>query len=209
MTSTLRLAIVVWVCVVGCFSRFDVARYRSATVRVVAAKSLALVPLVVSSAPGSQINVETTPRWLDGPRTTAQLQLAERVPAEELVRGRLATALGVATIVSPQDVDRAMDGARPVDLDRAIPDIANRTSADGVVVVSIKNYTARAAGLLNAEVAGDMTIALYAPDGGLAWSLQAHVVRGPAGSNAAPSLDHFLEYAMAKFDGEVRAMATK
>jgi hypothetical protein len=190
----------------GCFSRFSVTRYRSDTVQVKGLKVAALLPIMISSAPGSEVSIEAFPPWIEGTRSGSLLTVAERAPAEQLFRALLVKSLPVQWI-TPEEVDRAMAGATPSQLDRAIPEIAKRTRAEGVVAITIKNFHSRRAGTLNAEASGDVTIAVYAPTGGLAWSLQAHVVRGPAGSNAPPSLLHFVQYAIENLGTEVEAMA--
>lgn len=76
-----------------------------------------------------------------------------------------------------------------------------------MLLVDVSDFVARPAGLENAQATGQANVTCYGPSGEVQWSLSARVVKGTVGSNAAPTLSDFVEYAMTELGPEIQLMA--
>lgn len=190
----------------GCGSSINVTRYRAPTAQVGGLTRIAVMPLMVTSAAETQVNATFTPFWMAETKVTVPMSPAQYKPAEAtMFDGAKAAFAGVA-LASPDEVDAAMKDAHPADLEHAAAEVATRLRANAVLVVAVRNFNAQNAGLERAHASGLTDVTLYSAKGEVLWSLSGQVDRGPVGSNAAPSLTQFIEYAMSQLVPEMRQM---
>jgi hypothetical protein len=190
----------------GCFSAFNVTRYRAPAASAGSIQTIAVPPLIIVAATETQSTLSYAPGWYLQTSVTLPMSPAEYEPAQQATLESLRSSLSRWTIVPPAEVDKVMSGSALPQEKAMLGEIAKRTNADAVLIVRVRNFNQRPAALENAQASGTMDMTLYTADGSVIWSLVAEVVRGPAGSNAAPSLAQFMDYALDKFKPEVDQM---
>lgn len=210
-TTARRVALATLVSLIcaGCFSAFHVDRFRSPSYRPSRVRTVAVFPLLVKSAAERHANVSYGPGWFSQYTWTGDLSPAQYEPAAAVLERGAAQSFAGSRVVGPREVSSAMAGASPADVQSAVKQVAQRVSADAVLVFEVRDFTTRAAALENAQAEGRTDLVLYSATGELLWSLSAQVTRGPAGSNAAPSLAQFMEYAMERLEPEIREMMAR
>lgn len=210
-SRTSIVAVTLGLALSGCFSGFSVTRYRSPSASGEGPRKIAVVPLIIVAATETKSSFSHVAGWFSQTSIDLPMSPAEYEPAQAAVVEALGEALADRVLVGPREVDAAMRarGEAPGDERTVARAIAETTSSEGVLVTRIRNFNQRPAALENAQASGTMDLTLYDAAGEVVWSLAAEVVRGPAGTNAAPTLTQFVEYAMARFEPEVRELARR
>ncbi|MCA9671295.1 MAG: hypothetical protein KC503_37115 [Myxococcales bacterium] len=222
MSAPRRAAVVVFAALaaVGC-SSVNVKRWRApdASNRVAAIKTIALMPLLLAGKRRTEGSHNTVgPRWMARYAWTSTIAADQYQPAADVFAVGMKKAFPGRQVIAADVIDVEMrkldDRERASGLDKpatnarvAAARVARATKADAVLVCELRDFKARAAGLgESARTSARADIALYTVDEKQIWRMQAEIVRGPAGSNDAPTLTQLMEYSTPRLVKEVRAM---
>lgn len=167
-----------------------------------------MMPLIVQGAAEKVNRMSWLPGFIIQKSVRRPLSTAEYAPAASIAQQTLTRALQGRTIIPPSELTAALEGTQHQSIDSAVRAAAEKTGVGGVLTIEVSEYEARNAGLENAQATGRVGVVLYDAQARLIWSISATVVKGPVGTNAAPSLTQFMEYAMERLEPEVRAMAS-
>ncbi len=201
---------VAWACalsvaIVGC-SSLSLSRWRSQDSRSHQVRGVAILPLLLAGAAQTHSVTNIGFTWMSQYSWTTQLSPAQYQPAAEVMTSSMQRAFSGRRLVLPREVNKAMEGQNVSGIQAAIKAVAQKLGVDAVFVFEVRDFVTRAAGLEPAQAEGRADLVLYGKDGAVLWTLSAQIVRGPAGSAAAPSLTQFIEYATEKLEPEIRSM---
>jgi hypothetical protein len=187
-------------------SSFGVSRYRAKNYRPNGVEQFALMPLILRLAQAESKSLTWAPGFIAQTTTMNALSPAQYLPAAEEMEVNVLRALQGRRVITPDRVTEVMGSTPAPDLATAIRTVAERTDVDAVILVEVSNFIARAAGLENAQAEGRTDVTCFRRNGEVQWSLSAIVVKGPVGTNAAPSLTQYMEYTMARMLPEIQQM---
>jgi hypothetical protein len=194
-------------CLTGC-STIDFTRYKPESSAGSKPAVIAVMPIVVNNARSA---FSCGPAWIVETHTTAQLSVAEAKSVESRMMRSFERSFSGVRLIVPPEVDNAMQKDSIPTLDAAIPRIAERLSADGVLLLRIRNYGSRL-GVLHdyggtpGQAAGESELTLYNRSGTVLWSISAQVLKQNGVSTNPPSFTDFMEYVLDEFQPEIAKM---
>jgi hypothetical protein len=166
---------------------------------------IAIVPLVIASAPDDPLSRSKSPRWI-AKTGGKEVPEAEYQAAQAAMVQQLRLAVGERELVLPEEVDRVMsknqDGPA-MDPGKAAAIATKKTKSHTGLVFSLSDYRTIASGARarNGEegplVTGSVHVAMFGPQGKTIWSLDAELQL--EGDSAPPTVKEFVAYAAEAF----------
>ncbi len=131
---------------------------------------------------------------------------AEYEPAVDLLLERLRPILKPASLISPDEVNKAMTGKRFATFENAVPEVAKTMNADIVAVCQVRDFNQRGPGYPNkAAATGHVDLTLYGRDGQVICSVASDAqLQAATTFSSTPSFTDFMNYALKEFARKIR-----